>query len=70
MINNVFAPGCALLIYKLELAEKVLHVFGHKHPGLSTHKTCFTLNRNNPKGFGTFEPEQTHGELDVFTKAH
>lgn len=39
-MKTVFAPGCALLIYKPELAEKILGVLTETYPELKMHTTC------------------------------
>jgi Fe-S oxidoreductase len=49
-MNNVFAPGCALLIYKPELADKIFRMFGDTFPGLTTHTTCCHHEPKQPEG--------------------
>ncbi len=39
-MNHVFAPGCGLLIYKLELADKLFCFLSKQFPELTTHLTC------------------------------
>jgi Fe-S oxidoreductase len=39
-MKQVYAPGCALLIYKPELAEKVLEFLNHELGNISEHTTC------------------------------
>lgn len=47
-MNNVFAPGCALYLYKPELAEKMLGVLQADFPGLKEHSTCCRHEPNLP----------------------
>ena len=49
-MNNVFAPGCALLIYKPELADKIFRMFEDNSPGLTTHTTCCHHEPKQPEG--------------------
>ena len=49
-MNIAFAPGCALLIYKPELADKIRHILARTHPGLSTHTTCCHHEPQQPEG--------------------
>lgn len=39
-MNQVFAPGCALYLYKPELAAKMLGLLQGAIPGLAEHTTC------------------------------
>lgn len=45
-MENVFAPGCALLIYKPELAGRLLERLRDEFAGLAEHTTCC---RHEPK---------------------
>lgn len=45
-MNNVFAPGCALLIYKPELVEKMMVLLRDEFAGIEEHTTCC---RHEPK---------------------
>lgn len=49
-MNNIFAPGCALLIYKPELADKIFRLLGDNCPGLATHTTCCHHEPEQPEG--------------------
>ncbi len=39
-MKNVFAPGCALYLYKPDLAEKMFHMLRKAFVGLEEHTTC------------------------------
>lgn len=39
-MKRVFAPGCALMIYKKELAQKVLEFLNKDFEGIHEHLTC------------------------------
>ena len=39
-MKNVFAPGCALYLYKPDLAEKMFQLLLHDFPGMREHSTC------------------------------
>lgn len=45
-MNQDFAPGCALYLYKPELAAKMLGLLRGEFPGLAEHSTCC---RHQPK---------------------
>lgn len=49
-MNNVFAPGCALYLYKPKLAEKMFELLRSDFTGLSEHTTCCHHEPNLPKG--------------------
>jgi len=49
-MKNIFAPGCALLIYKPALADKVFDVLSDDFPGLETHTTCCHHEPKQPEG--------------------
>lgn len=49
-MNKVFAPGCALLIYKPELAEKMLDLLQQEFSGIQQHTTCCRHQPNLPVG--------------------
>lgn len=49
-MNQVFAPGCGLLIYKPELADRIFHVLRDKTPGLTVHTTCCHHEPEQPEG--------------------
>lgn len=46
MMNHAYAPGCALMIYKPELAKKVLQFLNKNHGEIHEHLTCC---RHEPK---------------------
>lgn len=39
-MKRVFAPGCALLIYKPELAQRLFNLLKQSFPDLTEHRTC------------------------------
>lgn len=39
-MKQVFAPGCALFIYKPQLATKMLDFLAKEFPGIAEHTTC------------------------------
>lgn len=39
-MKQVFAPGCALLIYKPELAARMGKLLGEQDPGIEEHTIC------------------------------
>ncbi len=45
-MKQVYAPGCGLMIYKPELAEKVLNFLNKNHGNVPEHLTCC---RHEPK---------------------
>lgn len=45
-MKHIYAPGCALLIYKLELAKKVLEFLNKSLKDISEHQICC---RHDPK---------------------
>jgi Fe-S oxidoreductase len=47
-MNNVFAPGCALYLYKPKLAEKIHKLLEEHFPGLKEHSTCCHHEPNLP----------------------
>jgi len=47
-MNQVFAAGCALHLYKPDLAEKVLKFLMQDLPGLTAHYTCCHHEPNLP----------------------
>lgn len=83
-MKRVFAPGCALMLYKPELAERLHHMI-KKNLGdivycVSCSKSMF-IGGKKPHYlidllFGeetvpkTFEPDEWHRELDEYIDAH
>ncbi len=49
-MNQLFAPGCALYLYKPELAAKMLGLLQQEHPGLREHTTCCHHEPKRPSG--------------------
>ncbi len=49
-MNYVFAPGCALLIYKPELADKLFRLLKVNFPDLTIHTTCCHHEPKQPDG--------------------
>lgn len=47
-MKNVFAPGCALYLYKPELAEKMFSLLQAEFVGLEEHTTCCRHEPNLP----------------------
>ena len=43
-MSHVYAPGCALMLYKPHLAEKVLASLGEAEPGITEHLTLYGLS--------------------------
>ncbi len=39
-MHHFFAPGCALLIYKPQLAEKMMEFLRKEFTGIAEHTTC------------------------------
>lgn len=49
-MKTVFAPGCALMIYKPELGKKVLEVLNKELGDVNKHLTCCRHEPNLPEG--------------------
>lgn len=49
-MKTVFAPGCALFLYKPELADKLFHLLRDIFPELALHTTCCHHEPQQPKG--------------------
>jgi hypothetical protein len=49
-VKKVFAPGCALLIYKPELAAKMLNLLLEEFPGIEEHRLCCHHEPKLPAG--------------------
>jgi len=49
-MKKVFAPGCALMIYKPELGKKVLEFFNNDLGNIQEHLTCCRHEPNLEKG--------------------
>ncbi len=49
-MKKVFAPGCALLLYKPNLAARMLALLREDFPGIDEHRTCCHHDPGLPEG--------------------
>jgi hypothetical protein len=68
---QVFAPGCALLIYKPELAKRLLAFLNQGAEDIPAHATCCRHDPALPAGTRLVnEPDAWHAQIQAFIDQH